>query len=86
MLDVFYIGHAQPSWPTNRWVTAMIRLFRPQIETILRERDESIAAHMRTHPGANVYEDRRFEILSVREISVDDQIAAVEAVRRAGGT
>ena len=86
MLDVFDIGHAQPSWPTNRWVTAMIRLFRPQIEAILRERDESIAVHMRTHPGANVYEDRGFEVLSVREISVDDQIAAVEAVRRAGGT
>src|SRR3546814_10011495 len=31
LLDVFKIDHAQPSWPLNRWISAMIVLFKPQI-------------------------------------------------------
>ncbi len=31
MLDRFVIDPARPSWPVNRWITAMLRLFRPQI-------------------------------------------------------
>ena len=30
-LDRFDIDHAYPSWPVNRWLTAMVRLFRPQM-------------------------------------------------------
>ena len=36
MLDRFRIDHARPSWPVNMWVSAMLQLFRPQIEHLLR--------------------------------------------------
>ncbi len=32
LLDRFAITHAVPGWPVNRWIGAMVRLFRPQIE------------------------------------------------------
>ena len=35
MLERFRIDHANPSWPTNRWITAMMCLFQPQIAALL---------------------------------------------------
>jgi len=43
MLGRFRIDHGRPSWPTNIWITAMLRLFRPQIERLLRQRDAAVA-------------------------------------------
>ncbi len=42
MLDRFEMDLAWPSWPINIWVTAMLRLFRPQIEALIRERDAAV--------------------------------------------
>jgi hypothetical protein len=77
MLDFFHIEHARPSWPVNIWVTGMLRLFRPQIEQLIRLRDATIASWQEAHPDTNAYEDRQLEITSVIDISVDEQIAAV---------
>ncbi|HEX7005719.1 MAG TPA: hypothetical protein VF274_01145 [Alphaproteobacteria bacterium] len=79
MLDRFVVDLAQPSWPVNRWLTAMIRLFRPQIERLLARRDETITRWQAGHPGTNAYEDRGLEVVSEVAISVDDQIRAVRA-------
>lgn len=79
MLDRFAIDHANPSWPANRWITAMLRLFRPQIESLILARDAAVADWARTHPGEDVFEDRELEITSHAAISVEEQIAAVEA-------
>lgn len=76
MLDLFEIDHAQPSWPVNRWVTGMIRLFHPQISALLKARDERVAAWEAEHGDRNVYEDRDLEITSLVDISIDDQIRA----------
>ncbi|MGH6662348.1 MAG: DUF6969 family protein [Rhodospirillales bacterium] len=84
MLDRFIIDLAHPSWPVNMWISAMLRLFGPDIEALLVERDRAIDDWQRRHPGDNVYEDRRLEITSIRDISVDVQIARVqEALRSA---
>lgn len=79
MLDFFAIDHANPSWPANRWITAMLRLFRPQIEALILARDAAVAEWARVHPGEDVFEDRALEITSQIAISVEEQIAAVEA-------
>jgi hypothetical protein len=79
MLDRFEIDHAYPSWPTNRWITAMLRLFRPTIEALVRERDTRLADWAARHPDRAVYEDRALETISDAAISVEDQIAAVAA-------
>ncbi|WP_035692012.1 DUF6969 family protein [Azospirillum halopraeferens] len=78
MLDRFVIDHARPSWPANRWITGIMRLFRPQIVALLHARDEAVHRWAQSHPGTCVYEDRALEVPSGIAIAVDDQIAAVE--------
>jgi len=82
MLERFVIDHTWPSWATNRWISAMVRLFRPQIEGLIQDRDVSVAGWRRSHPGEDVFEDRDLEITSSCDISVEKQI---EAVRHALG-
>lgn len=76
----FRIDHAAPSWPLNRWITAMLQLFAPQIEWLIRRRDEVVLEWARTHPGGDVYEDRELEVTSEIGISIDEQM---HRVRRA---
>jgi len=90
MLDRFAIDHAFPNWSVNRWLTAMVRLYRPHIEALVRERDAVVAAWQREHPGADVFEDRGLDITGYLPISAETLIAALEdvdapAARGAGG-
>jgi hypothetical protein len=77
LLDRFEIDHAYPSWPTNIWLGAMIRLFRPEIELLVQGRDREVAQWRERHPGANVFEDRELEITTQIDIDIDAKIAAV---------
>ncbi len=79
----FQIDHTYPCLAVNLWITAMVRLFRPQIEMLLHERDKSIAEWATQHPDADVYEDRDLVITSIQKIDVAKQIASVDnALRR----
>lgn len=79
MLDRFAIDHASPSWPVNRWIGAMVRLFRPQIEALARHRDVVIEAWRYAYPDTDVFEDRRLDVTGEIVVSMDAQIAAVTA-------
>ncbi len=74
MLDSFQMELAYPSWPLNRWLSAMVVLCRPQIEWLIRERDLTIASWQRSHPDCDVFEDRRLEVTSSLAISLTDQL------------
>ncbi len=78
MLDRFDMDQAWPSWPANLWLTNMMRLFEPQIEALLRQRDVSVTEWQAGHPGVNAYEDRDLELTSLMDISVETQITDVE--------
>jgi hypothetical protein len=84
-LDQFEIDLAQPSWPVNLWVTNMIRLFRPQIESLLAARDQVIDDWQRSNPDSNAYEDHELEVTSALKISVDEQIAEIRQILTARG-
>ncbi|MCW5730932.1 MAG: hypothetical protein KIT20_09255 [Alphaproteobacteria bacterium] len=75
MLDRFSIDHAYPSWPVNRWLSSMIRLFQPQIAELLRERDRVIREWKRGE--VDVLEDTALEVTGAYPIAVDRQIARV---------
>jgi hypothetical protein len=83
MLDRFAISRATPSWPVNRWLGAVVRLFRPQIAALIEARDAAVAARAALHPDANVYEDRALEVTSAIDIDIERQVAAVRAARAA---
>lgn len=78
MLDRFEIDHAWPSWSANRWLGAMLRLYRPWIEGLLRHRDAVVSAWLRAHPGADVFEDRALEITGYLPVSVPALMMALE--------
>lgn len=77
LLERFVIDHAAPSWPVNRWMSAMFVLFRPQMRALLLQRDATVAAWAEQHPGGDVFEDRGLDITSAVQISVDQQIGWV---------
>jgi hypothetical protein len=77
LLDVFKIDHAQPSWPVNRWVSAMVRLYKPQIADLLLARDRKVEAWQQRLPDVDVFEDRDLEVTSFLDISLDQQIQGV---------
>ncbi len=82
MLDRFEVRMSRPSWPVNRWLSSMLRLFRPQIEDLLQERDQRLRVWQRAHPEVNAYEDRGLEVTSQLPVSVEAQIERLE--RRLG--
>ncbi|SMH33170.1 DUF6969 family protein [Azospirillum agricola] len=82
MLDGFVVDHARPSWPANRWISALVQLFRPQIVDLLHQRDRAIARWAEDHPDSYVYEDRGLEVASQCFILVEEQIAEVERLLR----
>ena len=73
----FHMDLAWPSWPVNIWITEMLRLFRPHIEELVRQRDHAVADWQTAHPDVNSFEDRELEITSLRDISVERQIKTV---------
>ncbi len=85
LLDRFAIGHAQPSWPVNRWITAMVCLFKSEMAEMLRQRDASVAAWQARHPERVAYEDRDLEVTSSCQIDVDAKLKAVAKALRAQG-
>ena len=79
MLGRFDMKIDKPSWSVNRWLTNLLRLFRPQIENLLQQRDERVREWRMQHPDANTYEDRRLEVTSQLPIDVDAQVRLLEA-------
>ena len=78
MLGHFVIDHAFPSWPVNRWISAMFVLYRPHIEVLLKKRDEAVWAWADAHPGEDVFEDRALDVTSQLPISVEQTLLEIE--------
>jgi hypothetical protein len=78
MLDRFLVDLAYPSLPVNIWISAMLRLFRPQIEALIRERDAALqASSAAAGSDGGIHEDRTIEVVSSLPISVEEQVEGV---------
>lgn len=80
LLPRFQIDHALPSWPVNRWIGAMMVLFQPHIEALLRHRDQVIGNWARAHPGSEVLEDRALGVTGYLPISVEETVQSVRVL------
>ena len=78
MLGRFDIGQALPNCLVNIWITNVVRLFRPEIEAMLRHRDQIIARWGASYPGKNTYEDRDLELTSLTDFSVEKRIKEID--------
>lgn len=70
VLDRFAIDHAAPSWPVNRWITAMVKCFRPHVAELLRHRDETVARH-NNGDLITALEDRALEVTGSLPLDMD---------------
>lgn len=78
MLDCFVVDHAYPSWPVNRWLSAMFILYRPHIEALLLHRDRVIWQKAEQNPTLDVFEDRALDLTSYLPISVEEFIKELD--------
>lgn len=78
LLDRFAIAHDEPSRVLNRWVGAMLVLFRPQIEGLLDERDRAVAQWHKRHRGGDVFEDRNLDVTSSLAIDLQSHVARLD--------
>jgi hypothetical protein len=77
-LHEFTLANAEPATPNvDRWLSATVRLFLPQIEALLVERDAILDALRRASPGSDPLEDQLLEIPSRVAVDLDEHIAAV---------
>ncbi len=79
MLDRFTFGEVGGPAVLNRWIGAILVLFRPQIVALLRQRDETVTA-WRWRRRTNVFEDIRLEITSSVAIDLGAQFAFLDRV------
>jgi len=73
MLDNWVIDHAFPNLSVNLWITAMMRLFRPQIVELLQHRDQVVQSWADENTDNDVFEDRKLEVTGEMQISVEKQ-------------
>ena len=77
MLDRFRLKSDRPSALLNAWIGAIVRLFQPEIATLMRDRDQAILKQRWRWRG-NVLEDPRLEITSSIEVDLEARLAAVD--------
>lgn len=82
MLDRFDFAATDPVPLRDRWLAALIALFRPQIAAVLERRDATVMAWRRRR-RATVFEDPRLEIISSLDIDLAAQLALVDGARSA---
>lgn len=82
LLDRFVIDHAGPSWPVNRWITALLRLFRPHVSALLKHRDRCIQLWQQAYPKRDVFEDRHLEVIGYLPIDVNNWVAELQFERK----
>jgi hypothetical protein len=80
MLDRFTVAKVAPSEVLNRWISAMLRLFRPQIAALLRARDETVMAWRRRR-RTHVFEDARLEVTSSLDVEFEAHLADLDRFR-----
>jgi hypothetical protein len=72
LLDRFSLSNVKSPAPTDKWISAMLVLFRPQIERLLKKRDEVIADALKSNVTA--FEDKELEITSICPASIEGQM------------
>jgi hypothetical protein len=77
MLDGFQVNGEGSGGLLNRWLTAVVQLFQPEIAVLLRHRDRAVT-EWRWRRRSNVFEDPRLEITSSFTIDLDARLAVAE--------
>jgi hypothetical protein len=78
LLDRFSLDAAEPASFVNFWLTALVRLYQPEIAMLLRERDRTVMDPIRQRRRVEVFEDPKLEITSSLDIDLEARLAAID--------
>lgn len=83
MLDRFVLGPIPPSPLLNRWITAMLGFYKPQLADLVAARDARVMDwRRRRRAKVHVFDDRRLEVTSTLDIDLERQVDLVAAALR----
>ena len=80
MVTRFHVGQTPPSYVVNRWLNAMLILFRPQILHLIEERDQALINNGEGTLLQESLEDHNLDVTSESHISIDMQMKLVETL------
>ena len=80
MVRRFNVEHAHPSYVVNRWLKAMLILFKPQIDTLIDQRDEKLMEWGKGRALKTLLDDQELEVISEEPISIDTQVRVIRAL------
>lgn len=78
MLDRFTLDAAEPAGFVNFWLSAIVRLYQPEIAMLLHKRDAAVMDPRRRRRRVDVFEDPKLEITSSLAIDLDARLAAAD--------
>jgi hypothetical protein len=78
MLDQLRLGGRGGRSVLDRWIEAVLCLYRSEIAALLQARDKAIGEWRWRWPRSHALEDARLEITSSRAIDLEARLAAVE--------
>jgi hypothetical protein len=83
MLDRFTLSEDGPSPLLNRWIVALIALYKPQLADLVAQRDAAVMDwRRRRRAKVHVLEDQRLEVISTLPIDLEAQMAQIDAALR----
>ena len=85
ILDCFDISHAVPSYPVNRWISALLRLYRPKIIDLFVQREDALEGLARQQPDVPPEANQAMDVTSKIDIAIEAFALEVqqEVARRA---
>lgn len=78
MLDRFAPGGRAPVSLLDRWLGALVRLYRREIEDMLERRDKAVAKWRWLWPRRNALDDPRFEVTAQCPVDLDARLSTFE--------
>lgn len=61
--------------PLARWLTAMVRLYTPQLRSLVHRRDEVIQRRLARQDAESLFEDRRLDVVTECAVSLPRTLA-----------
>jgi hypothetical protein len=86
LLPRFAIRLSAPDATANAWITGMLQLYRPDIETLLRHRDSVIDAAAAGRPRDRALDDHAIEMTGSLAVDVEARVEALRHLIRAPAT
>ena len=78
MVKHFRVNQIHSSYVVNRWMSAMLCLFQPQIFDLIDQREELLMQYRGGRALKEILEDHNLEIPSETKISIDVQIKVIQ--------